>query len=87
MYADYNFGGSSYIWTGSPCTSSNSYANKSMPSGWNDRVGSVRTYLNCRNDLYWDVNYGPPVYPIAANHNQASLGAMNDQASSLKWHV
>lgn len=60
MYADYNFGGSSFIWTGSACTSSNSYANGSMPSGWNDRVGSVRTYLNCRNDLYWDVNYGPP---------------------------
>lgn len=87
MYADYNFGGDSHIWTGATCTSTNSYQNPSMPSGWNDRVGSVRTYLNCKNDLYYDPNYANVVFHIAANTNQASLGAMNDNASSLKWHV
>ena len=87
MYADYQFGGDSYIWTGTTCTSSNSYASPSMPSGWDNRVGSVRTYQNCRNDLYYDTGYHNVVFNIAANTNQSSLGAMNDNASSQKWHA
>ena len=87
MYTDTSFGGSSYTWVGTTCTSTNSYADPSMPSGWNDQVESVRTYQNCKNDFYQNASYGGTVVNVAANTNQSSLGVLNDAASSEKWHV
>jgi len=61
------------------CVSYN-YTGNTMPSGWNDRVSSFHSYGTCKTRLAWDINQGSPYTSTSAN--LATLGAMNDQASS-----
>jgi hypothetical protein len=56
-----------------------------MPSGWNDTIGSVRTYSGCNQDMYYNANYGQPVYQVVGG-GASSLGALNDQTSSERRH-
>jgi hypothetical protein len=85
MYADAGYGGASFTWTGTACTTTHSYAEPSMPSGWNDRVGSMHVYQNCNNTLYTDVSYGGASVSSGRNGDEASLGALNDKGSSQTW--
>jgi hypothetical protein len=85
MYADAGYGGASFTWTGTACTSTHSYAEPSMPSGWNDRVGSMHVYQNCNNTLYADINYGGASVSSGRNGDESGLGALNDKGSSQTW--
>jgi hypothetical protein len=85
MYADAGYGGASFTWTGTACTTTHSYAEPSMPSGWNDRVGSMHVYQNCNNTLYADISYGGASVSSGRNGSESSLGALNDKGSSQAW--
>ena len=85
MYADASYGGSSYTWTGTACTSTHGYADPGMPSGWNDRVGSMHVYQNCDNTLYADSSYGGASISSGRNGDESSLGSLNDKGSSETW--
>ena len=61
------------------CTSYN-YTGNSMPSGWNDRVSSFHSYGTCKTRLATNINQGGPYTATVAS--LATLGSMNDQASS-----
>jgi hypothetical protein len=82
-YQNSNFGGSTFTWTqSSPC---GYYQTGSMPSGWNDVVSSVADYSGCATTLYWNSNFGSPIYVIGVNQSVANLGTFNDKTSSQKW--
>jgi hypothetical protein len=85
MYADAGYGGASFTWTGTACTTTHSYAEPSMPSGWNDRVSSMHVYQNCNNTLYADISYGGASVSSGRNGSESSLGALNDKGSSQTW--
>jgi Peptidase inhibitor family I36 len=85
MYADTNYGGASYTWTGAACTATHSYADPGMPSGWNDRVSSMLVYQNCTNRLYVDASYGGAFADSGRNGSEPTLGTLNDKGSSEKW--
>lgn len=82
FYESASYGGGSVSITSassSLCTSFN-YTGNSMPTGWNDRVSSFHSYGTCKTRLARDANQGGTLYgPVA---NAASLGSMDDQASS-----
>jgi len=82
-YQNANFGGSTFTWVqSSPC---GYYQTGSMPSGWNDVVSSVADYSGCATTLYWNANFGSPIYVIGVNASVANLGTFNDKTSSQKW--
>jgi hypothetical protein len=82
-YQNASFGGSTFTWTqSSPC---GYYQAGSMPSGWNDVVSSVADYSGCATTLYWNSNFGSPIYAIGVNASVANLGTFNDKTSSQKW--
>jgi hypothetical protein len=85
MYANTAYGGDSFTWTGTACTSTHSYAEPSMPAGWNDRVGSMHVYQNCNNTLYADSSYGGASVSSGRNGDESSLGSLNDKGSSQTW--
>ena len=85
-YKDAGFGGSTYTWTSTvTCAQGYSFNQATMPSGWNDTIGSVRTYSGCNQDMYYNANYGQPVYQVVGG-SASSLGALNDQTSSERRH-
>jgi hypothetical protein len=78
-----NYTGSSLTWQGpSPC---GTYANSSMPRGWNDTIRSVAQYSGCATTLYWDINFGGATRAIGVNASVPDLGDFDANASSQKW--
>lgn len=85
-YDDPDFGPPTLTWkAGKPCTSSRSWVVDSMPDGWNDRVGStLGGNADCsQNRLYEHINRTGAV--LTCTPTCASLGVMNNQASSRRW--
>ncbi len=84
-YEDSGFDDSTLSWTATaPCTESSGWQATSMPSGWNDQVGSTRGFANCnRNVLYEHINFGGSV--LTCFPNCSNLGAMDDETSSRQW--
>lgn len=55
-----------------------------MPSGWNDRISSFKSYGNCATKL-WENTYSGSSYGFIVN--SAYVGdAMNDRASSMQFN-
>jgi hypothetical protein len=84
LYADANYGGSSYLFTRS--TACNGVTLSSVPDlgvfGLNDAVSSFLTYSTCTVRLYVDVNYGGSTYGYTTT--QSSLPTFNDVATSAR---
>jgi hypothetical protein len=84
LYADANYGGSSYLFTRS--TACNGVTLSSVPDlgvfGLSDAVSSFLTYSTCTVRLYVDVNYGGSTYGYTTT--QSSLPTFNDVATSAR---
>lgn len=95
-YVDWHYSGSSFTWYGSAiCSSSRSYTQATMPSGWNDVISSAVNYpySNCGNWYHYQHSY--------FNQNQSGslidcgystpgcyeMGIMSNRTSSEKWTV
>lgn len=84
-YEDSGFDDSTLSWTSpEPCTEFAGRQATSMPSGWNDQVGSTQGFSNCnRNVLFEHINFGGSV--LTCFPNCSNLGAMDDETSSRQW--
>jgi hypothetical protein len=57
----------------------------SLPSRWNDRITSFRTYAGCEANHYEHSNYGGSQTGYLGS--TSNIGeAMNDRTSSIWWH-
>lgn len=84
-YKDSNFGGASLILnastTGFVCTGG-AYVNfGSMPSGWDNTIGSARSYSGCKSGHSEYTNNGGSLKICGC----ATMGAMNDKTSSIRF--
>jgi hypothetical protein len=88
-YADANFSGASLsLFGGGRCDNSSDadFRFASLPSGWNDRITSFRSFSNCAQQLFRDINFGGGSLTIIIS-SLANVGpAANDQASSLTFN-
>jgi hypothetical protein len=91
FYENINWTGARLMYYGSsPCTATLSDADFSksvMPTGWNDRVSSIRDYASCDIKLYTNTNFGGPstAWINAGSTPGYNLPASwNDQASSFR---
>lgn len=56
-----------------------------MPSGWNDRVSSFKSYGLCATRIWENTNFGGASYGFTVNSTYVG-DAMNDRASSIQWN-
>jgi hypothetical protein len=88
-YANANFGGASLSLFGAGRCDNSSDADfrfASMPAGWNDRITSFRSFSNCAQQLFRNINFGGGSLTIIIT-SLANVGAAaNDQASSLTFN-
>ena len=88
-YADLNYGGGSLSMTASGgCDYSLDvdYRFPSMPSGWNDRISSFRSYSNCAQQLFAAINFqGGALTGITSSMSYVGPSA-NDRASSVTFN-
>jgi len=85
-YKDANFGGSSLTLStpGIFQCAGGAYVNwNSMPSGWDNTIGSARSYAGCKSGHFEYVNNGGSVRICGC----ATMGAMNDKTSSIRFSV
>lgn len=87
--ADLNYGGASLSMT-APGRCDNSldvdYRFPSLPSGWNDRISSFRSYSNCAQQLFRGTNFtGGALTNIVSSMSYVGSAA-NDQASSVTFN-
>lgn len=85
VYTDANYGGTSLTLFGTSatnlCPSGSTYGFANLGSyGFNDVISSV-SGNNCQVQLYQNINYGGST--LKCNGNCASVGSLNDQASSI----
>lgn len=82
-----NFGGTTITWTTSNpdgCSQGATFWASSMPSGWNNKVSSARSYQGC--STYWHYDY--PSFggsKIDCGWSCATMGAMDNQTESESW--
>jgi hypothetical protein len=87
-YADVNYGGGSLTLsapTGCDNSSDVDWQFASLPSSWNDRISSFRSFSNCIQRLFRNVNFGVAITPATANMSWVGSAA-NDQASSIRFY-
>jgi hypothetical protein len=79
VYDDINYGGNSFLLSsdGSGCDWGLSTL---VPYGWNDRVSSFKSFAGCKTALFKNTNFGGTQSGYSSY--KASLGSMNDAASS-----
>jgi hypothetical protein len=80
-YSGTNYTGSSLTWT-TPYLNCNPLTGNNMPAGWNDTVQSIIAYSGCATSIFWNANYGQPVFNIGVDGSASTLGSMNKQGSS-----
>jgi hypothetical protein len=85
-YRDPNYQGSTFVWyvnNSYGCNTGWSYANPTMPSGWNDVVSSAHSYGGCNNNPHYEHTYygGALIFCTCP-----TMGVMNNQTSSEKWY-
>jgi hypothetical protein len=88
-YANANFGGSSLSLFGAgQCDNSSDvdFRFASLPSGWNDRISSFRSFSNCAQQLFRNTNFGGGSLTIIISSLAYVGAAANDQASSLTFN-
>lgn len=82
------FAGSSYTWVVSGetgCTSSTQFSISSIPTGWDDRVSSVRGFSGC-NYYYHYQNASFGGLSITCNTSGCStMGSLDNATSSERW--
>jgi hypothetical protein len=88
-YADANFRGATLsLYAGGSCDNSSDvdYRFASLPSGWNDRITSFKSFSNCAQQLFRSINFtgGSLTLIISSLANVGS--AANDQASSITFN-
>ena len=87
-YADINFGGGS-LTLSAPAGCDNSsdvdWQFASLPASWNDRISSFRSFSNCIQRLYRDVNFGVALTPATTSMSWVGSAA-NDRASSIRFY-
>jgi hypothetical protein len=88
-YANASFGGASLnLFGAGRCDDSSDvdFRFPSMPSGWNDRITSFKSFSNCAQQLFRSVNFTGGALTIIIS-SLANVGAAaNDQASSLTFN-
>ncbi len=88
-YANLNYGGATLSMTASGrCDYSLDvdYRFPSLPSGWNDRISSFRSYSNCAQQLFRGTSYtGGALTNIVSSLSYVGAAA-NDQASSATFN-
>jgi len=87
-YADANYRGATLTLTAAGgCDSSLDvdWQFASLPSSWNDRISSFRSYSNCLQRLFRDVNFGTAITPIQGSSPWVGSAA-NDKASSIRFY-
>jgi hypothetical protein len=88
-YADLNYGGASLSMTApGRCDYSldADYRFPRMPSGWNDRISSFRSYSNCAQQLFRDTSFtGGALTNVVSAMSYVGSGA-NDRASSVTFN-
>lgn len=76
-----------YTWTADQgCTPTLGFAVPSMPSGWDDRVSSARSYSNCYKYYHYeDTNYAGTSITCDMGNTCETMGYMNNRTSSERW--
>ena len=86
-YWDSGFRGSTYTFTAPwGCTGTTSdidWQFASLPSNWNDEIGSYRGFSNCWVKHYEHSFFGG--ISTAYDGGRADMGWMDDETSSLRW--
>lgn len=88
VFEDANYGGSSFTFTASGDCDTNvdvDWELSAMPSGWNDRVSSFKSFGQCATKIWQDVGYGGSSYGFVVNSTYVGA-TLNDQASSIQWN-
>jgi hypothetical protein len=88
LFENLNYGGDDKLITASGDCDTNSdvdYSLGSMPSGWNDRVSSFKSYGLCATRIWENTNFGGASYGFTVNSTYVG-DAMNDRASSIQWN-
>ncbi len=85
-YSGANYQGSTLVWyvnNSYGCYTGWSYANPTMPSGWNDVVSSSHSYGGCNHNPHYEHTYygGALIFCTCA-----TMGVMDNQTSSEKWY-
>lgn len=80
-----NFGGSTLTWYTSEsqgCLNGATFVGNTMPTGWDNKVSSVRAYQGCDNfNHYEDIYLGGAVLTCPCSQ----MNAMNDETSSVRF--
>jgi hypothetical protein len=87
--ADLNYGGASLSMTApGRCDYSMDvdYRFSSLPSGWNDRISSFRSYSNCAQQLFRGTSFSGGALTNIVSAMSYVGGAANDQASSVTFN-
>ncbi len=88
VFADASYAGSSYTFYTSGDCDTNADVDwnvASMPTGWNDRVTSFKSFGQCATRIWQDTSYGGASYGFYVN--STNVGAtMNDETSSIQWN-
>ncbi|HEV7649742.1 MAG TPA: hypothetical protein VGP26_16470 [Actinophytocola sp.] len=86
-YEDSDFEDSSLIysaaWSCTGPTDNVDWQAASLPSGWNDQIGSYHGYANCWTRHFEHINFAG--VSTAYDGGQADMGWMDDEASSIQW--
>jgi hypothetical protein len=88
-YADLNYGGASLSMTAAGrCDYSLDvdYRFPSLPSGWNDRISSFRSYSNCAQQLFRGTSFSGGALTNIVSSLSYVGSAANDQASSVTFN-
>jgi hypothetical protein len=85
VYADADYLGSSYTFTAAgdcDTLADVDWQVSVMPTGWNDRVSSFRSYGLCQTIIWENTFSGASLGPSG---NVSYVGSMNDRTSSIQW--
>jgi hypothetical protein len=88
-YANANFSGASLsLFGGGRCDDSSDadFRFPSLPTGWNDRISSFRSFSNCAQQLFRNTSFGGGALTIIISSLAFVGSAANDQASSLTFN-
>jgi hypothetical protein len=88
VFEDLNYGGSSFTFTASSDCDTNADVDwelSAMPSGWNDRVSSFKSFGQCATRIWQDVGFGGSYYGFVVNSTYVG-STLNDQGSSIQWN-
>ena len=84
-YENSNYGGATLTFSGtsySSCTGNGIIVQGDLPSSWNDRISSFKSYLGCRFRVYEHIDLGGAYY--GPYISASSMGSFNDRASSFQ---